>query len=110
MANDITIPVNSDPSRSITVTLDGEAYIISTRWNFTDEAWYMDLESVQDGMLVRGIKLVIGTQLFRPYALVQLGELYVIDTQDGDKDATEESLGDRHQLFYVLKENRGTFI
>ncbi len=65
---------------------------------------------MHEGVLLRGSELVIGTQLFRPYALVQLGELYVIDTQDGDKDATEESLGDRHQLFYVLKENRGTFI
>lgn len=110
MANDLFVPVNSDPSRSITVSLDGVPYILSTRWNFVDEAWYLDIESVQDGMLVRGIKLIVGIELLQPYALVQLGELFLVDTQEGDKDPTEESLGDRHQIIYVVKENRGTFI
>jgi hypothetical protein len=111
VADNITIPVDSEPYSSLDTNLDGAVYTITTRWNFTESAWYMDLFSVEQAtMLVRGIKLVLGEDLLKPYALVELGEMFVVDTKEGDKDPTEESLGDRHQLFYILKENRGTFI
>jgi hypothetical protein len=111
MAANIIIPVDSSPYRSITMDLDGAFYFISTRWNFTDSAWYMDLESTDPaGVQILGMKLLVGHDFLSPFAITELGEMYIIDEQGAAQDPTEESLGDRHKLFYVLKENRGTFI
>lgn len=60
--------VPGDPEQKISITLDGEPYVMRARWNTSDDdgagAWYLDVWE-RDGKtaIALGIKLVLGTKL-----------------------------------------------
>jgi hypothetical protein len=74
------------------------------RWNATSAAWYIDIEGADFPLDIKGIKLVGGCNLLEPYAVLELGTMEVIDQEGAYADPTRDSLGDRHQVYYVTKD------
>lgn len=102
--SNLFLPLESDAFFSYDIKLDGGAYRITIRWNQADQAWYMDIVGNSNTVVKKGIKLVGGTNLLEPFAVLELGALYVVDLEGEDLDPDFEGLGDRYQLVYVEKE------
>jgi hypothetical protein len=109
MADNQIIPLEPDYSYDFNVILEGLNVRISPRWNFTDNAWYIDLEIVDTGVIIKPLKLVGGKNLLEQYAVTELGKLFMIDTEGQFADPDFDNIGDRFKLIYILKENVDDF-
>jgi hypothetical protein len=68
----LTLPTYTDPFYSYTLALDGTSYVFDFRYNQREECWYLAI-SLEDGTeLIKGQKLVCGTNLLRRAADVRL--------------------------------------
>jgi hypothetical protein len=104
MATDVQeIPVTNDP-QTFNVELDGNTYTFKMRWNITDGAWYTNITGVTNDVIINGLKLVTGPDLLLPYAVTELGSLYVTDTNGTELDPDFDNWGDDYLLVYVEKE------
>lgn len=55
----ITIPIsNGLDNQTFTVSLDGEAYTISLRFNYRDQTWFCDVQDPDENYIVRGRRIV----------------------------------------------------
>jgi len=105
MAENLVIPLIPDYSyrfNSILEELNIQFYV---RWNIVDAAWYMDLEIVETGTKVNGIKLIGGIDLLKQYAITELGKMFIVDTEEKFQEPDFDLIGDRYKLIYILKEN-----
>ena len=101
---DLVIPVTPDPYQQFTIDLDGQTVDITIRFNATLQQWIMNLAGVTFSTTVNGITLVCGLELLSPYAIRELGQLWLVDLEEkngepGDPEAAD--FGDRFQLLYV---------
>ena len=96
------IPVTLTPYSEFTVDLESLTWRMRTRWNETDAAWYLDLEGISDSSInFKGIKIVSGCNLLKPFVILQLGGLYLIDREDKLADPDYDNFGTRYALLYV---------
>lgn len=105
MAN-LVIPVAPDPYTQFTIDLDGQTVDITIRWNATLHQWIMNLVGITFDTTVNGIALVTGIDLLSPYAIRELGQLWLVDLEEknGEPSNPEAAdFGDRFQLIYVEK-------
>ena len=71
----------------------------------------MDLLGVTDSSIdYRGIKLTTGPNLLKPFAILQLGAMYIFDNEGLGEDPTYDDIGGRFQLIYVPAENTDEII
>jgi hypothetical protein len=100
----LIIPLSGGvPRYRFTINLDGYPYQFRVWWNNTIGAWYMsmlglDINSTVD---LKGVRLAGGTDLLHGYAVLELGQMYVIDSEGYNEDPTFDGLGDRFKLYYV---------
>ena len=98
------IPLRPVFAETISVNLEGIAWNITYRWNFTDAAWYTDLESTAvNGTILRGLKLVGGSDILNPHAVVELGKMFIVDTEGQFQNPDFDNIGDRYKWLYVPK-------
>lgn len=98
------IPVDAvDTYYEFETRIDGESYRLTLRWNDTAETWHADLEGLTVDVKVLGITLIVGLDLLKQYAILELGSLYVHDTESKDENPTRDSLGDRHRLLHITR-------
>jgi len=97
---DLFLPTTNYPATEYQVTLDGQSYTIYTRWNETDEAWYMDIIGLTNSVLYRGIKIVGGVNLIGPFAILEMGSMYMIDLEEKYLDPDFATFGDRFRIMY----------
>jgi hypothetical protein len=109
MAANLIIPLEPDYAYPFNYVLEGLNVQFDVRWNFTDAAWYIDLEIIDTGTIVRGIKLVGGKNLLEQYAVTELGKIFMVDTEGQFADPDFDNIGDRYKLLYILKENADDF-
>jgi hypothetical protein len=64
----------------------------------------MDL--VGEGVDLKGLKLVGGVDLLFPHAVLELGQMFVLDLEGFKSDPDRDGFGDRFKVLYVPKENR----
>jgi hypothetical protein len=95
------IPFTPRYADNIETELEGIAWQIYYRWNFTDKAWYMDLSSAQTGTTLKGLKLVSGKNILRPHAVSELGQMWIVDTEGKLEDPDFDNFGDRFKLLYI---------
>lgn len=103
MANSI-IPVTPEPHQQFTIDLDGETVDLTIRWNATSEQWVMNFVGVTFETTVNGIALVTGVDLLGPYAVREVGQIWLVDLEakNGEPGSPEDAdFGDRFQLLYV---------
>lgn len=95
------------PEQTISITLDGEPYVMRARWNTSDDglvgAWYLDAWE-RDGKtpIAFGIKLVLGVRLGRNFThpLFSAG-LLLIETVETGLEATLQDFGSRVLLVHL---------
>lgn len=103
----VNIPVDSkDSYYTFTSSIDGDTYRFTLRWNAIVEIWYMDIEGLTNNVLLRGLALIEGLNLLRPYAVLEMGTLLLYDVEGKGERPTRESLGNRHKVLYI---SRGEF-
>jgi hypothetical protein len=96
------IKLYSDPAYSIRVTLDSKSYKLTFRYSTSELAWYMDLDGLSDTTIaVHGIRLAGGVDLLEPYALNDLGELWLIDMSGARSEPTFDTISTNFVLYYV---------
>jgi len=83
------------------IDLEGETFTLRFKWNETDASWALNIIGVTTDTNVKGIKLVSGPNLLKPYALIELGGLYVLDVEGYQSDPDFDGFGDRYILYYV---------
>lgn len=94
--------IQSDNNYQLTVPLTGDSgtdnFIINTRWNSRDAAWYIDIYENDYTPVALGLKLVLGSNIGRSYkhkVFFQEHFLQVVDTSGSRKDAAYDDLGGR---------------
>lgn len=101
----IQIPFNTYPSFSQEVVLDENNYILEFNWNTRGEFWELSILAPDSAVILGGIKLVIGYDLFRQYKHLNIpkGVLIVVDTSENyEKIQYSDFSNDRKlQLIYV---------
>lgn len=111
MADNLLLPIDAvDTNYEFEVDLEDLVWRFRFHWNETDQAWYMDLLGLDNGNDFKGIKVIGGINLLDPYAIRELGQLYLVDAENGLQDPDRDGFGDRYQLLYVLKENVDAFL
>lgn len=104
MAN-VKIKVRSKPYYKGTKTLDGNVYLLTFRWNTFTSKWYMDILGLNSTSVdIKGIALLPGKDLITLHGYEELGQLWLIDNQDGPgQNPTYENMGSRWTLEYIPK-------
>lgn len=97
------IPVDPDSISISTIRLEGEFVKFRIYWNHQDVAWHLDVIGSNSSFVYNGLKLVCNVDVFEPHGILELGQLWVVDTMDveGAEDPTRYSLGTRHRLVYA---------
>jgi hypothetical protein len=99
------IPLEPTPRYSFQVTLEEKVYVFSIHWNNTDLGWFLDILGVTNTEDIKGIKLVTGPNLIKPYAIIDLGALYMIDVTGANEDPDFDNFGSRYLMMYIPTTN-----
>ncbi len=101
------IPTPPNPEKTphavITVSLSGRTYDMHWTWNERDRAWYWALASADVGMIVSGVRVVLGAVLNVgvPQALAPLYPIVVVDPTGKGLDPTLTTLGQNVKVVYT---------
>ena len=95
------LPTPNIPNSEYTIKLSGSTYSITTRWNETDEAWYMDIIGLTNTVKYYGIKLVSGADLLAPYVILELGHMFIVDLEERNSDPNFDDFGTRFRIAYM---------
>ena len=107
---DQIIQLDVRPRYSFSVALEEKDYQFSIHWNETDTAWYLDLKGITNTEDIKGIKLVTGPNLIKPYAILDMGALYMIDVKEEGLDPDYDNIGSRYLMYYVPTTNSASII
>jgi hypothetical protein len=100
----VKIKLYSRPVYEGTRVLDGASYVLKIKWNTYNSKWYLDLIGASNGVEIRGIALLGGKDLLKPYGYRNLlGELWIIDNSGRDEDPGFYQMGERWTLEYTPK-------
>ncbi len=102
----VEIPLLQNPSYSFIVSLEGVTYDFQVRYNDREESWRLDIRDLDKTPIVQGIKLLPNQSITSQYVNSELftGNLYFIDVFGKVTRPTFDSLGKRHKLFYITRE------
>lgn len=93
------IPFTDAPLQSETIL----GFDLRFYWNVRDNSWRMDIIQ-NDAALIRGVKLVVGVLLIRPYAL-EIGAFFVFQNSFNLSDPTRDGFStNQFQLIYLTQE------
>lgn len=99
-----TIPVAARTAHQTqTTTLDGRRFRISLDWNQRIQRWFVSLATDEGVWIFRSKGLVLGSDILRQTRYLPeapQGALVLLDLQDQDVEASLDSLGARHRIFY----------
>lgn len=87
---------------SFRVSLEGVTFRFDFRWNTTAGAWFFDVYSDEDVLLLAGRKVVLGIPLLARFRDPRLpaGDMNAVDTTGADLEAGFSDLGTRVKLLY----------
>lgn len=97
----IKLPLTNDSAQTFTIQLGSKKYQFDVRWNDRSMVWAADIivEATQQ-VLLNGLPLVLGCDLFQPYNL-GIGRMMVVDETGTGIDAGETDLGTRVNVYWV---------
>lgn len=95
--------------QSFDSTLAGVTYSFRAQWVAVENAWFMDIATVDGAPIATAVKIalgaVIGSRLMQRVPGAPLGYFYIIDTSGKGQDAGYDDLGARVIVrFYHLME------
>lgn len=86
---------------TFTTVVDNISFVFTIRWNSSSETWYLDMES--SSVQLWGVPLISGADILKPFAILEMGSMYVIDLSGHDTNPTRDSLGDPHILAHLSR-------
>ena len=110
MGTNHRIPIYSNAAYTYWISIEEKSYQMTVHWNDYETAFFMDLLGYDNDVDVKGIKLVSGANLLKPYAISDLGAMYLLDTTGQGEDPTFNSLENNFALYYVDSENTDAII
>lgn len=103
MTTPYEIPLTPDP-QTFLISLAGEEYRMTVRWNAQAQLWSMDLGFDGDDPLVQGAPLVAGLDLLAQYRFLGIGGSLVVQTDFAPElPPTEDNLGTQGRLYFVTE-------
>jgi hypothetical protein len=115
------IPVSNYPDQRFRITLEGVTLSMRVYWSAFDAItaqlvgdgiegqWYLDMASTDGAIVLNGMALVTGCDMFEPYAFDGLGGLWLVDVEGKARDTGLSDLGVIHNLIYVPVDERAQF-
>ena len=115
------IPVANYPDQRFRITLEGVTLSMRVWWSQFDGItkalvgdgiegqWYLDMASTDGAIVLNGMALVTGCDMFEPYAFDGLGGLWLVDVEGKARDPGLSDLGVIHNLIYVPVAERAQF-
>ena len=88
-------------------TLNDIQYIFDVHWNARDNdgqgAWYFDILEIDETIILRNIKIVLGAYLGRQssHRLFTEGAMLAYDTSNADKEAGFDDISTRVEVIYI---------
>lgn len=97
------IPVQHYPDVTQQCELSGETFSLRLRWNEREQAWHLDLSTLDGEAIASGVRLVTSFPLLRRnlHPSRPPGDLYVLDNRGFDAEPTLAEFGTRFTLVYV---------
>lgn len=123
MADNIIIPIRQYPDQTMRMDLDGMPTTIRIYWSAFDGSvsalasddgwtpegcWYMDISNEE--FTTNGIVIAGGCDILEPCAQASVGGMFIVSTDPEPEEITFDTLGIKHLLLYVLKENYDEFV
>ncbi len=102
---DVTIQLFVDPRYSFKIDLESDSYEFHIHWNVAAAAWYLDIEGISNTVDYKGIRLSTGVNLLKPYAIREMGALYIVDGEGENSDPDYDNIGSRWFMYYVPTTN-----
>lgn len=99
----IRIVTTPEPDTTQRVQLDKSTYALRIVWSQRGECWHMHIADSIGAPLINGLRMVTLYPLLDRFHYLPLpvGELWFLDTRDGEGNPTLEEMGDRYRLYYV---------
>lgn len=98
------IPLEANSNYDFTVTLEDLEWKFTINWNNEVEAWYCRLQGLTETDIDFNFKLVCGVDLIKPFAIIQLGQLFMVDIEEENADPDFDNIGTRFVLAYADKD------
>lgn len=98
----VEIPIKPGSGQSLRVSLAGQTYDLTVRWNTFSACWMLDAVLTSTGAaLFSGVPLVTGADLLRQLGYLGIGgQLGVVSDQNADAVPTFASLGVQGHLIF----------
>lgn len=99
----VRIPWFKTPAWRVEVSLDRVPFILDFRYNGTSAAWYMDVLTRDESVLVAGVKLVQGAALLDQFIDPRLpaGEMLVVSSGTCGCAPNYDEMGGVASLLYI---------
>lgn len=96
----VDIPLYPSAYYSYTVSLEGQAYTITIRWNNRDQSWFMDLVGDDNTPLLNGVKIIPDFPITQDYPIDGLSGFFYLESKS-DIDSAQYINSPRllHQYF-----------
>jgi len=107
---DFTIPLFVDSRYSFKIDIENNVYEFHLHWNTEADAWYLDIEGISNTVDKKGIRLSTGVNLLKPYAIREMGALYMFDAEGAGLDPDYDNIGSRYVMYYVPTTNPDNII
>ena len=104
-----TIQLTPEADYDFNVDIEDQTVKFHVYWNQIDNAWYADIEGLTFDLELLGRKLVGGVDVLKPHAVLELGALYILDSEGENWDPDYDLIGDRYILVYVEKDELDDF-
>lgn len=89
-------------SQKFQITLGGTQYNVTARWNSIAQIWVVDFYSLAGTLVLGGLQLVAGVDLFDQYAYLDFGGLLIAECDfDVNTPPNLTNLGSTGHLFFV---------
>ncbi len=102
---DVVIPLYVDARYSFKIDLESDSYEFHIHWNVAAAAWYFDIIGISNTVAYRGRPLVTGVNILKPFAIREMGALYMVDGEEEGLDADYDNIGSRYFMYYVPTTN-----
>jgi hypothetical protein len=96
----VEVPITADPAQKFITQLGELNFVFDIQWNDRSSQFSLTLSNDDtDLTYFTGVPLVLGTDLLDPYNY-DVGSLVLVDTSNGNTEATVEDFGDRVKLYW----------
>jgi hypothetical protein len=101
----LRIPIPDTAYSSEQVTLNGQTFIFTFRYNERSERWKLDIEDSFENLIIAGLTLVENISLTSHLNLLDIfdGDLYCVKLEAGEERLGRNNVGvgKTHELIYV---------